>query len=87
MTAERHLALSITHRPYSFTQESSYTTMPVGPCCKDKCECAEGGCKQGCKCTSCRCDPCKKCTSTCECKNKEDCAKNCTKPCKCCPSS
>nr|1J5M_A Chain A, METALLOTHIONEIN-1 [synthetic construct] len=26
-----------------------------GPCCKDKCECAEGGCKTGCKCTSCRC--------------------------------
>ncbi|KAG7155250.1 Metallothionein-1-like [Homarus americanus] len=51
----------------------------------DKCECAEGGCKTGCKCTSCRCAPCEKCTSGCKCPSKDECAKTCSKPCKCCP--
>ncbi|XP_037788667.1 metallothionein-1 [Penaeus monodon] len=56
-----------------------------GPCCIDKCECAEGGCKTGCVCKSCRCEPCEKCTTGCSCPSKEDCAKTCPKPCKCCP--
>ncbi|XP_071534450.1 metallothionein-1B-like [Panulirus ornatus] len=60
-------------------------TMP-GPCCNVKCECAEGTCKQGCECKSCKCStPCTKCSSSCCCSTKEDCAKNCAKPCKCCP--
>ncbi|XP_037797785.1 metallothionein-like [Penaeus monodon] len=55
------------------------------PCCSEKCVCAEGGCQRGCVCPNCRCDPCAKCSTGCPCPSKEECAKQCAKPCKCCP--
>merc|ERR1712212_527234 len=75
------LLLLRTLRQY-YTQ---YTTKIPGPCCNEKCVCAEGGCKKGCVCPSCRCEPCTQCASGCPCSSKEECAKKCTKPCKCCP--
>ncbi|CAL4099686.1 unnamed protein product, partial [Meganyctiphanes norvegica] len=61
------------------------TVIMPDPCCQDKCDCASGGCNDTCTCKGCRCEPCTKCTEGCKCANKEECDKNCSKPCKCCP--